>query len=389
MTNTAFEDGHSSFTIDHSPGLYLHIPFCKKACTYCDFHFSTSLKAKDRVLDAMRRELEERAMELPTEALGSIYFGGGTPSLIGPERIAAFLEQARRLFAIAPDAEITLEANPDDINTEYLEAWRACGITRLSLGTQSFREDRLRSMGRAHTAEEARRSIDRIAGAGFTSWTIDLIYGLPGMDRDEWDEQLRIALDLGMPHLSAYCLTVEPRTALAHQVRRGEVVPSDDEAQAAQFDLLMERMARAGLVHYEISNFGRAGHFSRHNISYWTGAPYLGIGPSAHSFDGRQRRWNVAHNLRYARGIEAGTPVFESETLTPAQRTNEILLTGLRTMWGVDLDTLPVPIGGTQWGTIERHRSRDELKVEGARLVLTGTGRHFADRIAAELFVDT
>ncbi|MCB9193973.1 MAG: hypothetical protein H6597_05520 [Flavobacteriales bacterium] len=151
----------------------------------------------------------------------------------------------------------------------------------------------------------------------------------------------------------------------------------------------MERMARAGLVHYEISNFGRAGHFSRHNISYWTGAPYLGIGPSAHSFDGRQRRWNVAHNLRYARGIEAGTPVFESETLTPAQRTNEILLTGLRTMWGVDLDTLPVPIGGTQWGTIERHRSRDELKVEGARLVLTGTGRHFADRIAAELFVDT
>ena len=366
--------------------LYFHIPFCRKACTYCDFHFSTSLGAQDRVLNAMSKELGERAGELGGDSVSSIYFGGGTPSLIDPARIATFVQQAHALFRVV-DAEITLEANPDDITPARLDAWKAAGITRISLGTQSFRDDRLQWMGRAHNATQALESIAAIARAGFASWTIDLIYGLPEMTLAEWDEQLSIALDHGMPHLSAYGLTVEPRTALAHQVKQGLIVPGDDEAQSAQFDRLMERMKRASLTHYEISNFGREGHFSRHNTSYWNGTPYLGIGPSAHSFNGSARRWNVSNNQRYLVSVEGGTAFSEMETLTPSQRTNELLLTGLRTQWGVDLDALPLDVRMVNERTIVSYHDRGMLERHGARLVLTERGRHFADRIAMDLFV--
>ena len=325
------------------PGLYLHIPFCRRACTYCDFHFSTSTSGRDAVLDAMCAELDTRAAEAGGP-LGSIYFGGGTPSLLEPERIAAFIRQAHGLFRVEADAEVTLEANPDDITEERLAAWKDAGITRISLGTQSFREERLKWMGRAHDAQQALRSIGLIARAGFTSWTIDLIYGLPGMTLTEWDEQLAIALDHGMPHLSAYCLTVEARTSLAHQVKKRIVTMPGDGDQSAQFDRLMERMETAGLEHYEISNFGGPGHHARHNTSYWEGVPYLGIGPSAHSFDGVTRRWNVANNAAYVRAVREGVPY-------------------------------------------QRHVAGGLLHVYEGRLVLTRAGRHFADRIASDLFV--
>ena len=209
-------------------GLYIHVPFCRKACTYCDFHFSTNLRSTDQLVEAIRKELHDRAEELAKTTVGTIYFGGGTPSLLQPTAIAGFLDDARKQFTIQPNAEITLEANPDDITPENLAAWKAMGITRLSLGTQSFREDRLRFMGRAHTAQQALKSIELIAKAGFESWTIDLIYGLPGMTIAEWDEQLNTALEFGMPHLSAYCLTVEAKTALAHQVKKGAVQMPED-----------------------------------------------------------------------------------------------------------------------------------------------------------------
>ena len=369
-------------------GLYLHIPFCKKACTYCDFHFSTSARGREAVLDAMEKELIQRAREIGDAPVDTVYFGGGTPSLLEPARIASFLQLARDLLRVRHDAEITLEANPDDVTAERLAQWKAMGITRLSLGTQSFRADRLAWMGRAHTAEQARHSIALIADARFASWTIDLIYGLPGMDLAEWDEQLTIALDHGMPHLSAYALTVEPRTALAHQVKHGAVVPGDDEAVSAQFDHLMARMKATGLVHYEISNFGLPGHFSRHNSSYWEGVPYLGIGPSAHSFSGTTRRWNVAHNARYAAAVEKGGPFSETETLSPVQRTNELLLTGLRTHRGVQLDALPVDIRPRNEQRIVHYVAQGLARLEGGRLVLTERGRHFADRIAMELFAE-
>jgi oxygen-independent coproporphyrinogen-3 oxidase len=368
------------------PGIYLHIPFCRKACTYCDFHFSTSLKQREAMIGAMHHELVQRAAEVQG-TVETIYFGGGTPSLLDPKEIDTFLEQCRSLFHVAANAEVTLECNPDDVTPERLAEWKGLGITRLSLGTQSFREDRLLWMGRAHNAEQTLRSIDLIAKAGFASWTIDLIYGLPEMTLAEWDEQLAIALDRGMPHLSAYCLTVEPRTALAHQVGKRMVNMPGDDAQSAQFDRLMERMEQAELVHYEISNFGLPGHFSRHNTSYWQGVNYLGIGPSAHSFNGTERRWNVAHNARYITAIGADQPYWEQETLTPAQRTNELLLTGLRTIAGVRIDQLEMDALTQNRKAAEQHMQRGHLLVTDGRLVLSKAGRHFADRIAADLFV--
>jgi oxygen-independent coproporphyrinogen-3 oxidase len=368
-------------------GIYLHIPFCRKACTYCDFHFSTNTKGKKEVLNAMQQELEVRAVELHNQTIDTIYFGGGTPSLIAMEDLASLLRTMRERFTIGTDPEITLEANPDDITEERLAAWKSAGITRISLGTQSFREERLHFMGRAHSPVDALRSIDLIAKAGFASWTIDLIYGLPQMSLDEWDEQLTIALDHGMPHLSAYCLTVEPRTVLAHQVKQGLITEADDADQSAQFDRLMERMEVAGLEHYEISNFGRPGHFSRHNTSYWNGVHYLGIGPSAHSFDGRTRRWNVRSNAAYTKALGTGGSYWESETLSAADRTNERLMTGLRTQWGVDLAALEHDILQLHSSAVQGHVSKGHLQVRDGRLVLSKAGRHFADRIAADLFV--
>ena len=367
-------------------GIYLHIPFCRQACTYCDFHFST---AKDRggVLDAMELEMIKRSRELGDGRVSTIYFGGGTPSLLDPGRIAAFIQQIRDLFRVDRDAEITLEANPDDITTERLSEWKSAGITRISLGTQSFRDERLRWMGRAHDARQALTSIALIAKAGFTTWTIDLIYGLPGMTLAEWDEQLTIALDHGMPHLSAYCLTVEEKTALAQQVKKGGVHMPGDEDQSAQFDRLMARMEEAGLEHYEISNFGKPGHHSRHNKSYWEGTPYLGIGPSAHSFDGHSRRWNIANNAVYTKAVREGTSYWEEETLSPAQRTNERLMTGLRTAAGVELTRLEVDALGLNSSAFQRHVSNGHISVVDGRLVLSKAGRHFADRIASDLFV--
>lgn len=368
-------------------GIYFHIPFCRQACTYCDFHFSTSPNGQEHVLNTMEDELLIRSRELGDTPLSTIYFGGGTPSLIEPARVASFLQQCHDLFRVARNAEVTLEANPDDITVGRLEQWKAMGITRLSLGTQSFRAHRLTWMGRAHNAEQALKSIALIAKAGFASWTIDLIYGLPGMTLEEWDEQLTIALDHGMPHLSAYCLTVEEKTALAHQVKKAMVDMPGDADQSAQFDRLMERMEAAGLEHYEISNFGKPGHHSQHNTSYWEGVPYLGIGPSAHTFDGRKRRWNIANNARYAKALETEDRYWEEELLTPSQRTNERLLTGLRTSKGVELARLEMDVLSLQRRAVERWKATGHLELGDGRLVLTKAGRHFADRIASDLFM--
>lgn len=368
-------------------GLYFHIPYCHRACTYCDFHFSTSLRTKGPVLAAMQQELRMRITELEGAALGSVYFGGGTPSLLSPEELGSLLHAARALANMRPDAEITVEANPDDITAERLAAWAELGITRVSLGIQSFREERLQWMNRSHNAAQSRRAIALVARAGLRSWTIDLIYGLPGMALAEWDEQLSIALHHGVPHLSAYCLTVEPRTALHKQVAdRRTLLPGDDE-QARQFEHGIARLADAGLVQYEISNFGRHGHFAVHNTSYWTGAPYLGIGPSAHSFNGVRRRWNVANNARYVAGLAQGTPWWEEEVLTAAQRINERLLTGLRTMWGVELAGLGESFLRRNASAIAHYLALEELEQRDGRLLLTQKGRNFADRIASDLFM--
>ncbi len=371
------------------PGLYFHIPFCHKACTYCDFHFSTSLRTKAAVLAAMRKELQERIGELNGQPLTTIYFGGGTPSLLSPEDLSLLIGDARTLTLAEPDAEVTLEANPDDVSAEALAAWRSIGFTRVSLGIQSFRDERLQWMNRSHNALQSHRAIELVANAGLRSWTIDLIYGLPGMTIAEWDEQLSIALGHGMPHLSAYCLTVEKRTALYKQIATGRIVPAEDAEQAEQFEHGIARLEKAGLVQYEISNFGWEGHFAKHNTSYWQGVPYLGIGPSAHSFNGMQRRWNVANNVRYADGVENGATYWEEETLTPNQRINERVLTGLRTMWGVELAALGEDFRKVNEAAIQRYLALKELEIRNGHLILTPKGKNFADRIASDLFMPT
>lgn len=371
------------------PGLYFHIPFCRKACVYCDFHFSTSPRTKPQVLAAMRKELRERHGELGAEALQTIYFGGGTPSQLTPQELGLLLQEARSLTAVLPEAEITIEANPDDMNAEVLAAWQELGINRVSLGVQSFREERLQWMGRAHNARQTLDALKLLAGSNLRSWTIDLLYALPGMVLAEWDEQLAIALDHGMPHLSAYCLTVEPHTALIHHVETGKVTLPPDDRQMLQFDHAINKLDRAGLQHYEISNFGREGHFAVHNTNYWKGVPYLGIGPSAHSFSGLRRRWNVANNVRYAQGVDQGTVYWEEETLTARQRSNEVLLTGLRTMWGVELAALGQEFGQISGKAVQHYIALGELRVHDGRLFLTAKGKHFADRIASDLFMPT
>jgi len=368
-------------------GLYVHIPFCKRACTYCDFHFSTSLGQRDRVMAAILKEIAMRAPGSNGARLGSIYLGGGTPSVVGAQALENLLRTIAEHFTITGSAEVTIEANPDDVTADTLRLWKDLGITRVSLGIQSFRDDRLKWMGRAHDSARARRSIELLSTAGFASWTIDLIYGLPDMTSEEWDEQLTFALDHGMPHLSAYCLTVEKGTALEHQVRKGLVKPAADHAQATQFDHLVARMERAGLVQYEISNFGREGHFAAHNSSYWKGVPYIGAGPSAHSFDGTVRRWNVANNVRYAEALETDNRFWEEETLSHSQRVNERLMTGLRTIWGVDLLTLGDDVLARERRTIVKYRELGDLVIRNDRLLLTPKGRRYADRIASDLFL--
>ena len=289
-------------------GIYFHIPFCKQACHYCNFHFSTSLRYKEEMVQAMLRELEARRLYLPDEPLDSIYFGGGTPSLLSEGELMAFFEAVNRYFRLSPKAEITLEANPDDLKPETLAALGRSPVNRLSIGIQSFAEEDLRFFNRAHDAHEARRCLDNARAAGFGDLTIDLIYGAPTTSHAQWAENLEIAFSYQIPHLSCYALTVEPRTALDHFIKKGKAPAVDEEQAARQFGYLVEATQAAGYEQYEISNFALPGRYAVHNSNYWTGAPYLGIGPSAHSFDGESRQWNVANNAKYLKAVGSGPP---------------------------------------------------------------------------------
>ncbi len=371
------------------PGIYVHIPFCRKACHYCNFHFSTTLHRRAEMMDAMRREIE---LVTPIEPamVDTLYFGGGTPSLLEPEEMAGLMETTRRHFRIAEDAEITLEANPDDIRAERIGLWTSLGINRLSIGIQSFREQDLTWMNRAHDAEQARQCIDIARDGGIVNLSIDLIYGTPGLSNEAWMENMRIASALRVPHLSCYALTVEPGTALDSMIRKQKRTAPVSETQAAQFLMAMDQLGDAGYEHYEISNFALPGMRSRHNSAYWQGIPYIGIGPSAHAYDGRDRRWNVANNAAYIRSLQEGRIPFEAETLTDTQRLNEYVMTSLRTIEGMDMDRIR-----REWGDAAAERIlRDakpfkdsgKLNINGYSAVLTREGKLFADGIAAELF---
>lgn len=373
-------------------GIYLHIPFCKQACHYCDFHFSTTLKHRDALLAAMQEELAMRAPEAEDQPVHSIYFGGGTPSLLHPDEIERIIRQVKLLYQVSPDAEVTLEANPDDLDRDRLAALVQSGVNRLSLGIQSFRDEELQWMNRAHSARQAHAVLEAVAGT-FENYSIDLIYGIPGSSPETWEQTLQTALEYAPPHISAYALTVEPRTALKAMIDKGKSPDVDDERAESDFRRMLEVLEAAGYVHYETSNFGQPGAFAVNNTAYWQGKPYIGIGPSAHSYNGRQRRWNVANNLRYLRAIEAGEPFFEKETLSTRDRYNEAVMTGLRTMWGVSLEGIRTAFGPRYEDYLlmqaEPYLERHLLYRDGDSIHTSRAGKFLSDGIASDLFMVT
>jgi len=373
------------------PGIYLHIPFCKKACHYCNFHFSTSLQSKGALLAALHRELEMQSGYLDGQPLGSVYLGGGTPSLLDTAELAALFETIHLYYKVSADAEVTLEANPDDLNADKIaDLKNHTPVNRLSIGIQSFREEDLVWMNRAHHATESVQCLERVVGAGFTDWTADLIYGLPESNDDVWASNVQQLLDFGAPHLSAYCLTVEQGTALHHFVQKGQSRPVDEQQALQQFEYLMDTLAGRGYEHYEISNFALPGRYARHNSRYWLGDSYLGVGPSAHSFDGHSRQWNVSNNARYIKSIENGLVPFEKELITPTMRYNEYVMTRMRTHWGcqlADIQALGAVFAGHFEHEIVPLQKKGLVEKAGSGAwKLTQAGKFQADGVSASLF---
>lgn len=369
-------------------GIYIHIPFCRQACHYCNFHFSTSLRKKDALAEAICKEIElvKEHEEFISEKIETVYFGGGTPSILESIDVEKILKAIQYNFDIASTAEITLEANPDDIGNEKLSAWKSMGINRLSVGIQSFFEEDLIWMNRAHNSEQAINSLQLVVKY-FDNITIDLIYGVPGLTHERWKKNVEMAINLKIPHLSCYALTVEPKTPLDKLIfknKKQNVIP---EQQAEQFLLLMHWLKTAGYEHYEISNFAKQGYRSRHNSSYWQGKNYLGIGPAAHSYDGNSRRWNVANNQQYIDAIENNTIPFEKEILTSTQKINEYIMIALRTMDGIDLKKLDKIYKNKVLNDAEKYIQQKLLVLNKNYLQLTDQGKLFADGIAAALFL--
>lgn len=371
--------------------LYLHIPFCKQACHYCDFHFSTNLSQKSTLISALCTEIHLQKNYLPNQPLETIYFGGGTPSLLIDDELAQILTTIHAHFAVSSNAEITLEANPDDLSAEKLQMFRRY-VNRLSIGVQTFDETTLRWMNRAHTAAEAENCVQLAREAGFENLSVDLIYGIPNRGPSCWQADLQKMLSLDVPHLSAYALTIEPETAFGRWQQKGKLPPVDEALAAGQFEELTKALTRAGYEHYEISNFARHGHYARHNTAYWQQRPYLGIGPSAHSYNGHSRQYNIANNARYTADIQQGKVPATLEELTQADQVNEYLLTGLRTQWGCSLTQLNALLGRdfvqTQAHDLKTMYASGWLVSDGDRLRLSESGKLFADRVAATLFVE-
>lgn len=371
-------------------GIYIHIPFCRQACTYCNFHFTTSLRYKDELVKALAKEAEAEKDYLNGETVDTVYFGGGTPSLLDISDLGFLMSELKKHYPVATDAEVTLEANPDDVSKEKLQAWKAPGINRLSIGIQSFFEEELRWMNRAHNAELAVNSL-QLAREEFENITIDLIYGSPLLTDEMWKQNVRTALGYNIKHLSCYALTVEERTPLHKNILLNKSVDVDNDKQARQFLLLMQWLRNAGYEHYEVSNFAKPGFRSRHNSSYWKGTSYLGLGPSAHSFNGKERRWNVANNSVYLKNINENAPQREVETLTASQQLNETVMISLRTMEGIDLCKIE-----RKWGEEERKRLERALakyidhglvQMNNGHAQLTDEGMLRADGTASDLFV--
>jgi len=378
------------FVVKKVAGIYIHFPFCKQKCHYCNFFSVANTRLKDAFMEALLKEIVFRKQYLEGETVKTIYFGGGTPSLLQTAELRKTLDTIFHHFTVDPHAEITLEANPDDISEISVLEWKNTAINRLSIGIQSFFDDDLQYLNRVHHAAQAFQAIDVARNAGFGNLTIDLIYGIPTLSNEKWVKNLEYFFSLNIPHLSAYSLTVEQKTPLDLLIRQGKYAPLDEQQSIGHFKILLEQARINGFIHYEISNFAREGYYSRHNSLYWLGGHYLGLGPSAHSYNGHSRQWNVSNITKYVQLDDFHTTVEEKEVLTPNQRYNEYVMTSLRTVWGCDTVHLLNVFGKeNELYFLQQARpylDKKYLYCEGSRYFLTDEGKLFADGIAADLF---
>lgn len=371
-------------------GIYIHIPFCKQACHYCDFHFSTSMKKKEEMVLALAKEMELRKDEFQNEEVETIYFGGGTPSVLSIDDIRFLINSVYQNYNVIENPEITLEANPDDLDEETILQFANSPINRLSIGIQSFFEDDLQLMNRAHNLEEAKKCL-AFATQHFDNISIDLIYGMPNMSNEKWLQNIETALSFNIPHISSYALTVEPKTALHKMIKSGSISNIDDDLAQQHFHILIDKLQENGFVHYELSNFGKPNYFSKNNTAYWLGKKYIGIGPSAHSFNGKSRSWNVSNNLLYLKAIAENKVPSEIEILSKTDQYNEYIMTGLRTIWGVSLERIETEFGSSYLEYLhqqaEKYISDNLLTVENNILKTTKKGKFLSDGIASDLFL--
>ncbi|KFF16316.1 radical SAM family heme chaperone HemW [Flavobacterium hydatis] len=377
-------------------GIYIHIPFCKQACNYCDFHFSTSMKKKDDMVLAIAKEIAMRKNEFELldstgndNQIETIYFGGGTPSVLTNDEINFLISEVYKNYNVVENPEITLEANPDDLSAERIFELSKSQINRLSIGIQSFFEDDLKMMNRAHNSVEAKKCLEE-ATKYFDNISLDLIYGVPGMSNEKWKHNIETALSFGIPHISSYALTVEPKTALSKLIQTGKVAKPNDEVASAHFMILVETLEANGFIHYELSNFGKENYFSKNNSAYWLGKKYIGVGPSAHSYDGVSRSWNISNNSLYLKSIQDNQLPNEVEVLSVSDRYNEYIMTGLRTIWGVSLDRIENEFGTDYLVYLKKQVEKflnDELVyIENNILRPTAKGKFLTDGIASDLF---
>lgn len=370
-------------------GIYVHIPFCKKRCSYCDFHFSTTFSSyRGKLIEAICLELEMRKAELNDIPVETVYFGGGTPSLLMKGELASIMHAIRAHYQLVETPEITFEVNPDDATKENLIAWKEQGINRLSIGLQSFQESDLSWMNRSHSTQQGENAVRLSQAQGFDNISIDLIYGLPELSNEQWLSYLQQALNLNVQHISSYCLTIEPKTALNHFVAKGKLSRPTEDQQSEQFDLLVNTLGLAGFEQYEISNFAKDQKYAKHNSAYWNFTHYIGVGPSAHSFDGIQRRWNVANNTKYYQQMGKNQDWYEVEILSASEKWNEYFLTGLRTKWGV-LKRSILELGGfnpTELKQLDSFLQNELMQQSDDRYVLTEKGKLQADGIASSFF---
>ncbi|WP_348812899.1 radical SAM family heme chaperone HemW [Flavobacterium maritimum] len=374
-------------------GIYIHIPFCKQACHYCDFHFSTSMKKKEEMVLALAKEIQMRKSEFESDpefsGVETIYFGGGTPSVLSSEEINFLIEAVYQNYTVIENPEITLEANPDDLSSERIMELSKSPINRLSIGIQSFFEEDLKMMNRAHNAAEAARCLEE-ATKYFDNISLDLIYGIPGMSNEKWKQNIETALSFGIPHISSYALTVEPKTALNKLIQTGKIAEPKDEVAQEHFAILVEMLEANDFIHYELSNFGKANYFSKNNSAYWLGKKYIGIGPSAHSYDGVSRSWNVSNNSLYLKSIQEDKLPNEIEVLSVADRYNEYVMTGLRTIWGVSLDRIEKEFGSKYLNyltkQVQKFLNDGLVSIENNILKPTPKGKFLTDGIASDLF---